>query len=205
LDRGAAATASDLRDVEAAVTALTALDASASLPSAAFGETLLSGLWRLVFSSAFSAASATGSQGFTGPPGGSSARLLAVRQKVGWRTRTLQNVVELRLAPPLPGLPSLTLAASLGHTLLPTAGAPAAFPRAARLVFTGLTLRVRGAKGLRPLALPSPAAALAAAGVDVTALLPPALTGGEFESVFTDGELRVARGDRGELRVFLRE
>jgi acetyl-CoA synthetase len=57
----------------------------------------------------------------------------------------------------------------------------------------------RGVKGARPLALPNPVRALGLEG-----MLPEALRGGAFDTPFLDEELRISRGDRGELRVFVR-
>ena len=201
LDRGAAATPSDRAAVDAAVAALesAARHAPARLNAAAegadaasFGEAL-SGLWRLVYSSTF-AGDGPGTQGFTGAPGaGTPLRLLGVAQRVSWRKRTLDNVVELRVPAPFPLPGGVTVVATLAHALEATGGC------GVRIEFTELQLRTRGVKGARPLQLPSPLRAL---GLDQA--LPPSLRGGAFETTFMDGEARISRGDRGETRVFVR-
>ncbi len=116
---------------------------------------------------------------------------------------------------PLPG--ALTLTATLAHTLearrthccatplfaVPDAclcaDAQAVGATGVRIAFTEVVLRTRGLRGARPLALPSPLRALG-----IEAALPESLRGGAFETSFVDGECRVSRGDRGEVRVFVR-
>ena len=175
--------------MEAAVAALEAAHASAGgdAVSAPLPDRL-NGLWRLCYSSAFAA-------GGVGAPGaGTPIRLGAVLQRVQWRKAALDNIVELRVPAPLPLAPPLTVRATLAHALTPEG------PRGCRIELTEVQLRLIGVKGARPLALPSPLRAL---GLD--AALPAQLRGGAFDTPFCDGELRVSRGDGGELRVFVRE
>jgi hypothetical protein len=111
-----------------------------------------------------------------------------------WRKGRLDNIVELRVPAPWPLPGALTLTATLAHTLEATGGA------GVRIRFEEVTFRGRGLRGARPLTLPSPLKAL---GID-DSILPPNLRGGAFETTFVDGEARVSRGDRGEVRVFVR-
>lgn len=203
LDRGAAATASDVACVDAAVAALEALAGADSPPSPdnngaaapSFADRL-SGLWRLVYSSTFAGVQA-GSQGFTGPPGAPGVRLGAVLQRIQPASARLDNILELSLPPPLPfglsGTRGPTLCVQLRHEMELVGEA------VVRLRFTEAVLRLRGARGAHPLALPSPLRALGLEGA-----VPEGLRGGSFCTSFVDGQLRVSRGDRGELRVFLR-
>ena len=186
LDRGASARPSDVNAVSAAVTELEALAPRAPLDR-------LSGLWRLVYSSTF-AGQPGGSQGFTGVPGaGTPLRLGPVLQRVQASKRTLDNIVELRVPGPfLVG--SLTVVATLSHSL------EVLSESRVRVNFQALSLRGRGVRGARPLTLPSPLSLLP----ELEAALPPSLKGGEFETTFCDHEARISRGDRGELRVFVR-
>lgn len=203
LDRGAAASPSDRVAVDSAVAALerasrgvpqlnAAAAGGAPRLEEAFSETL-SGLWRLVYSSTF-AGEGPGSQGFTGAPGaGTPLRLLGVFQRISTRRRTLDNIVELRVPAPFPLPGGVTVVATLAHSLEATG------ETGVRIEFTEVQLRLRGVKGARPLALPSPLKAL---GID--AALPASLRGGAFDTTFLDGEARISRGDRGETRVFVR-
>jgi hypothetical protein len=190
LDRGASARPSDVNAVSAAVTELEALAPRASLDSSLDS---LSGLWRLVYSSTF-AGQPGGSQGFTGVPGaGTPLRLGPVFQRVQASKRTLDNIVELTVPGPF-FLGSLTVVATLSHSLEVLSDSRV------RVNFQALALRGRGVRGARPLTLPSPLSLLPA----LEAALPPNLRGGEFDTTFCDAEARVSRGDRGELRVFVR-
>ena len=197
LDRGAAASPSDRLAVDAAVAALERSargvpQLNAAAAPEAFSEAL-SGLWRLVYSSTF-AGEGPGSQGFTGAPGaGTPLRLLGVFQRISTRRKTLDNIVELRVPAPFPLPGGVTVVATLAHSLEATG------ETGVRIEFTEVQLRLRGVKGARPLALPSPLKAL---GID--AALPASLRGGAFDTTFLDGEARISRGDRGETRVFVR-
>ena len=120
-------------------------------------------------------------------------RLGAVYQRVQPNTRVVDHIVEVSLPPPLPlpGAPTLRGSATLSHSLAETA------PSTIRITFEKITFRPQGVRGLRGLSLPSPLRALGDA-------LPEALQGGSFDTTYADGDLRVSRGDRGELRVFVR-
>ncbi len=197
LDRGSAATASDRAAVDAAVADLEALarEAAARTDAGAAQVAIderIGGKWRLVYSSTFAGVPG-GSQGFTGAPGaGTPVRLGAVYQRVLPGKKRLDNIVELTLPGPLL-IGSFTITACLGHTL------EVLGESRVRITFDDITFRGRGVRGARPLTLPSPLRALGLEGA-----VPASLRGGEFDTTFVDGEARVSRGDRGELRVFVR-
>jgi len=189
LDRGAAALTSDRAAVEEAVSGLEATCELAPSDCSA----LLSGSWRLVYSSGFAG------QAGTAPPGaGTPLRLGTVLQRIQPAKATLDNIVELSLP-----LPPVTFSLCLRHRLELTGCT-------ARITFTELQLRPpRGLRGARPLSLPSPLQLLPglqeAAEQAAARLFPTAgPRAGEFETTYVDDELRVARGALGELRLFLK-
>jgi len=190
LDRGSAARPSDRGAVEDAVAAL---EASCSPPEDV--TELLSGTWRLLYSSTFAVA---------GPPGaGTPLRLGAVQQRIQPARQRLDNIVELSVS--LPFVAPVCVSATLRHSLELEG-------RTARIAFTELTLRPpRGLRGARPVSLPGPAAL--APGLDVLPGMRQAVEqavvqaarAGTFDTTFVDGQLRVSRGALGELRVFVRD
>lgn len=115
LDRGAAATPSDVAAVDAAIAALEAAGA-AEEASAAPLDTRLAGKWRLVYSSTFAGVQA-GSQGFRGPPGGGTpVRLGPVYQRIQPNAQRLDNILELVVPGPF-FIGSLTVTATLSHLM----------------------------------------------------------------------------------------
>ena len=86
-------------------------------------------------------------------------------------------------------------AASLGHSCAVTGNT-------CRITFTGVTVE-RNPFGLPPFTLPSPMDALPREARD--ALMSGGFQSGAFDTTFVDAETRVSRGDRGELRVFVKE
>mmetsp|Transcript_3722 Transcript_3722/g.7685 ORF Transcript_3722/g.7685 Transcript_3722/m.7685 type:complete len:302 (-) Transcript_3722:265-1170(-) len=188
LDRGAAATAADREKVEEAASALEKL-----YPDVADSETpidiQINGKWRLVYSSTF-AGQTGGTQGFAGTPtGGSPLQLGQVYQRVQAGKGKLDNIVEIS-TPTIGPLPVVTTTATLSHTLNVLG------PRTVQIVFDDLTVRVGGAlRGVRPLTTPQLP----------EGLRPPAeLRGGTFDVTFIHEDMRISRGDRGELRVFVK-
>ena len=199
LDRGVAASEDDRSAVNALVESLETLASSPSraaslAPTEARLAAALDGAWRLAYSSTF-AGEQTGSQGFTGAPGGGSpgASLGSVYQRLSFdddeEKATCDNVVELR--GPFGG----AAAASLGHSCAVTGNT-------CRITFTGVTVE-RNPFGLPPFTLPSPMDALPREARD--ALMSGGFQSGAFDTTFVDAETRVSRGDRGELRVFVKE
>ena len=181
----------------------------------------LAGTWRLLYSSAFARAARKGRRG--GPAVG-PFRLGQVFQAVSPYGGTLDNVVEL-VAPP-PPLPSavagflrgavarvtgnkassssssssssspapVVVTATLRHSLELGAGGPTA-----TITFEGVDVRADG--GLSGLLGSLPALSLPAG---LPAPLRPSASQrtSAFDVLYLDGDLRVARGERGELRVF---
>ncbi|KAJ1276151.1 hypothetical protein BS78_05G192100 [Paspalum vaginatum] len=186
LNRGLAAGQEDLDRADAAARELEAacggpVDLSRDLD-------MLQGRWRLVYSSAFSSRTLGGSR--PGPPTG---RLLPITlgqvfQRIDVVSRDLDNVVELELGAPWP-LPPVEATATLAHKfeLVGTSGV--------KITFEKTTVKTAGSLSqLPPLEVPR----------IPDNLRPPSNTGsGEFEVTYLDGDTRVTRGDRGELRVFV--
>jgi len=155
----------------------------------------LRGAWRLVYSSAFALTGSLGGQR-PGPPAFlSPVRLGRVEQRIRPGQGTLDNVVDL-LLPPLPlGGAAPVAQVCLRHDY------EAAGRLTTRITFTETVVRVAGDGPLG--SLPS----LALPPLD---RLPEPLRpsresrGATFDNTYVDARVRVSRGDRGELRVYVR-
>ena len=191
LDRGVAASDADrdsVRSLAETLETLASANPSSFAPVDDALERALEGEWRLAYSSTF-AGEQPGSQGFTGAPGGGGAPLGAVYQRFDRDEKTCDNVVTLgRAGSPLSG------AASLGHSYVITG-------RTARITFTGVTIE-SNPFGLPAFTLPSPLDALPKEARDAAGNAGGG--SGAFDVTFVDADARVSRGDRGELRVFVR-
>nr|GMD80916.1 plastid-lipid-associated protein 6, chloroplastic [Ipomoea batatas] len=148
----------------------------------------MQGRWKLIYSSAFSSRTLGGSR--PGPPVG---RLLPITlgqvfQRIDVFSRDFDNIVELELGAPWP-LPPLDVTATLAHKfeLIGTSKI--------KIIFEKTTVKTTGnLSQLPPLEVPRLP----------DAIRPPSNPGsGEFEVVYTDSDMRITRGDRGELRVFV--
>ena len=212
LDRGAAATAEDRNAV---LEAADALAASAAPLSGAALESALEGTWRLTYSSTF-AGQEGGTQGFTGTPAAGPVSLMAVYQRITKDSTCLENIVELQA-----GSPMLRGSASLAHDYTVQGNTT-------NITFTGVTVTPGGAAASLPaFTLPSLAQTIESAlpdflrppGTDAAADTEGAplalvsaganpslqtLQSGTFETPYVDEDLRISKGDRGELRVFVR-
>jgi len=187
LDRGVAASDDDRAFVGDLIDDL---ERAADVPRDASLEKALDGEWRLAYSSTF-AGEQPGSQGFTGAPGQGApgVSLGAVYQRLNAELKTCDNVVCLRS--PLPGIAGT---ASLGHEYVVDGVGM-------KISFTGVTVE-SSPFGSMPFKLPSPLDALPKEARD--ALVGAGAQSGSFETTFVDADVRVSRGDRGELRVFVR-
>ena len=187
LDRGVAASDDDRTFVGDLIDDL---ERAADVPRDASLEKALDGEWRLAYSSTF-AGEQPGSQGFTGAPGQGApgVSLGAVYQRLNAELKTCDNVVCLRS--PLPGIAGT---ASLGHEYVVDGSGM-------KISFTGVTVE-SSPFGSMPFKLPSPLDALPKEARD--ALVGAGAQSGSFETTYVDADVRVSRGDRGELRVFVR-
>ncbi|XP_020690320.1 plastid-lipid-associated protein 6, chloroplastic isoform X1 [Dendrobium catenatum] len=185
LNRGLAASVEDLRLADSAAKELAAAGRPVFL-----SEDLdkLQGKWRLIYSSAFSSRSLGGSR--PGPPTG---RLIPITlgqvfQRIDILSKDFDNIVELQFGTPWP-FPQIEATATLAHKfeLIGTANI--------KITFEKTTVKPSGnLSQFPPLELPRLP----------DALRPPSNTGsGEFEVIYLDSDLRITRGDRGELRVFV--
>ena len=208
LDRGIAASDEDVRTIEAAARALEEAPAANRVDWANESDVArLGGRWRLVYTSAFATGTLGGAR--PGPPSNGPVRLGKVFQRIQTRKRRLDNIIEpvyLDAPWPLPFpsfLPSPAATVQLGHSL-ELIGSDTV-----RIVGDGATVRPRGAQWLRPIALESPKLPFAE---EVRAALPEqvrdalaTIGGSTFRVAYLDDDVYVTRGDRGELRVFVRD
>ncbi|PSC69468.1 putative plastid-lipid-associated chloroplastic [Micractinium conductrix] len=204
LDRGAAATDDQMDRVDALVRRLEALGGPVTLSwdrSAAGGPSsmaLLDGRWRLLYSSGFSSGSLGGRR--PGPSfGGGPFTLGQVYQDIFTDKEELDNCVDLFLRyslAALPGMGGATPAASarLRHTFS-VQGA-----NTVEITFTDTEVKLAGGlqgwlDSLPRFTVPS---------LPEWLQPPKRLRFARFDVVYLDSEMRVTRGDRGELRVFLK-
>ncbi|KAL2608131.1 hypothetical protein R1flu_026704 [Riccia fluitans] len=187
LDRGLVAEEADEFAANAAAQKLEAAAEPVELP-----EDLdkLDGKWRLVFSSGFNSGSYGGRR-----PGPSIARspflLGTVYQRIDVALRELDNIVDLRFPAPWP-LPTLEITATLAHSFELAGGSKI------RIVFEKTSVKPLGTFGQLPqFELPK-----------LPEFLRPrndsAPGSGEFETTYLDSDFRISRGDRGELRIFVK-
>ncbi|KAL4421139.1 hypothetical protein ABPG77_000774 [Micractinium sp. CCAP 211/92] len=205
LDRGAAASADQAERVEALVKRLEALGGPVSLSwerpagDSKPGMALLDGRWRLLYSSGFTSGSLGGRR--PGPAFGSSLVTLGqVFQDIYTDKEELDNVVDLFLRTsaaslPLPGLDIAvpTATARLRHTFRVING------KTVEITFTDTEVKLAGGLGGWLDSVPR---------FTVPSLVPDWLQSSSklrsacFDVVYLDEDMRITRGDRGEVRVF---
>ncbi|CAL8990031.1 unnamed protein product [Prunus brigantina] len=185
LNRGLAASEDDLRKADAAAKEIEAAGGPVDLPT---DLDKLQGRWKLIYSSAFSSRTLGGSR--PGPPTG---RLLPITlgqvfQRIDIFSKDFDNIVELVLGAPWP-LPPVEATATLAHKFELIGDARV------KIVFEKTTVKTTGNLSQLPLLelpkLPD-------------GLRPPSNPGsGEFDVTYLDADIRITRGDRDELRVFV--
>ncbi|MCO5613080.1 hypothetical protein L7F22_067354 [Adiantum nelumboides] len=180
LDRGLLASESDR--VKINTTAALLEDTSDSL-QLGDGEPL-QGRWRLVYSSAFASGSLGGRR--PGPPMGLLPLTLGqVYQRVDVLARELDNIVVLQVRSPWP-FPPVDITATLAHTFVVVGD------KNVKITFDKTSVKL--GEQLPPVTLPQ-----------LPDFLRPSsgLRSGSFECTFLDENMRISRGDRGELRIFV--
>lgn len=203
LDRGFAANSYAAMQVESAALALTEQSQPVMLSwTAESGEdddkkdkesglAQLSGTWRLVYSSGFSSGSIGGRQ-----PGPSAsllpARLGQVYQIISPYTSRLDNVLELYTG--LPGIEPVVLTASLKHHFEAVGG------NIVQITFEDTEIKVTGGLGgllgnLPEIMLPQLPEPFKPSRQQRTS---------SFDVLYLDSDLRITRGSRGELRIFVK-
>ncbi|KAI3746716.1 hypothetical protein L6452_09155 [Arctium lappa] len=185
LNKGLAASEEDLKKADFAAKEVESaggpVDLSADLDK-------LQGRWKLIYSSAFSSRTLGGSR--PGPPIG---RLLPITlgqvfQRIDTVSKDFDNIVELQLGTPWP-LQPVEVTATLAHKF------EIIGPCLIRITFEKTTVKTTGnLSQLPPLEVPQ-----------LPEQFRPSTNrgSGEFEVTYLDSDLRVTRGDRGELRVFV--
>lgn len=211
LDRGVAATIDDVRRIDNLVRQIEAAggpvileqDLDLSPPDTSSVKkslSLLDGRWRLVYSSGFAGGSLGGRR--PGPPSALFPLTLGqVYQDINLASHELDNVVTLVAKLSLAALPGIdarppTITARLKHTF--------ALEGANTIRITFQDTIVKGSGGI--------AGWLDNLPQFSTPQLPKSLRegtkglrGATFDISYIDTRMRITRGDRGELRVFLRE
>ncbi|WIA18350.1 hypothetical protein OEZ85_009815 [Tetradesmus obliquus] len=208
LDRGLAANMREASEVdklcarleEAAGPITLRWSTSRSSPDASTMDKL-AGTWRLVYSSGFNGGSLGGSR--LGPPAALLPTVLGqVYQVIDADKMLLDNVVELLLAYGMPQLPFLPrpdpqptpgVRLTLRHTY------EVAQPNTVTIVFESTSARTVGPDVLQ--GLPQ---------FDVPQLPdflkpPKNFRSASFDVSYLDASMRITRGDRGELRIYLRD
>ncbi|KAL5711934.1 Plastid-lipid-associated protein 6 [Ranunculus cassubicifolius] len=185
LNKGLVATKADMKKVDAAAKALEdaggPVDLKASLDK-------LQGLWKLAYSSGFSSRTLGGSR-----PGPSTGSLLPISlgqvfQRIDIFSKDFNNIVEVQLGTPWP-FPPIEATATLAHKFEVMGSAKI------KIIFEKTTVKATGNLSQLPtLELPK-----------IPEQFRPSSNpgSGEFEVTYIDADMRITRGDRGELRVFL--
>lgn len=185
LDRGLVANEADVMTADSAAKKL---EASGGIVDLSTGLDKLQGRWRLIYSSAFASGSLGGLR--PGPPTGRLPLTLGqVFQRIDIVGREFDNIVNLQIGTPWP-LPPIEVTAKLAHSFELIGRA------SIRIIFERTIIQTAGSLSqLPPVELPQLPDFLRP---------PSSIRSGDFEVTFVDDDLRITRGDRGELRVFLK-
>ncbi|XP_010512442.1 PREDICTED: probable plastid-lipid-associated protein 6, chloroplastic [Camelina sativa] len=185
LNRGLVASVDDLRKAEEAAKELETAGGPVDLTD---GLDILQGKWRLLYSSAFSSRSLGGSR-----PGLPTGRLIPVTlgqvfQRIDVFSKDFDNIAEVELGAPWP-FPPLEATATLAHKfeLLGTCKI--------KITFEKTTVKTSGnLSQIPPFDIPRLPDSFRPSSNPGT---------GDFEVTYVDDSMRITRGDRGELRVFV--
>ncbi|KAL4578505.1 hypothetical protein LXL04_014628 [Taraxacum kok-saghyz] len=185
LNRGLVASDEDIKKADSAAKEIEAAGGPVDLTT---DLEKLQGRWKLIYSSAFSSKTLGGSR--PGPPVG---RLLPITlgqvfQRIDTVSKDFDNVVELELGAPWP-LEPVEVTATLAHRFEIIGSSKI------KIIFEKTTVKTTGSLSQLP-------------RFEVPQLpeqfRPSTNRGsGDFEVTYLDSDLRVTRGDRGELRVFV--
>lgn len=203
LDRGIAANPQEALEVDELAAELEALGGGMVLSWSATAESAvptmekLAGTWRLIYSSGFNSGSLGGRR--PGPPAALVPSVLGqVYQRVDKDKQRLDNMVEFLFNYPLPPLPGLSppkelpmLRIILGHSFEVSGS------NTVTITYDDTRLRLLGLpfiSGPPPFDLPQLPEALRP---------PKQFRSASFDVTYLDGRMRITRGDRGELRIYL--
>lgn len=185
LNRGLAASEEDLRKADSVAKEIESVGGSVDLTT---DLDKLQGRWKLIYSSAFSSKTLGGSR--PGPPTG---RLLPITlgqvfQRIDTMSKDFDNVVELELGAPWP-LEPIEVTATLAHKFEIIGSSTI------KIKFEKTTVKTTGNLSQLPtLEVPQ-----------LPEQFRPSTNrgSGEFEVTYLDSDIRITRGDRDELRVFV--
>ncbi|CAI9271255.1 unnamed protein product [Lactuca saligna] len=185
LNRGLAASEDDLKKADSAAIEIEKVGGPVDLTA---DLDKLQGKWKLIYSSAFSSRTLGGSR-----PGPSLGRLLPITlgqvfQRIDTLSKDFDNIVELQLGAPWP-LEPVEVTATLAHKFEIIGSSTI------KIIFEKTTVKTTGnLSQLPPLEVPQ-----------LPEQFRPSTNrgSGDFEVTYLDSDLRVTRGDRGELRVFV--
>ena len=205
LDRGLAATNNDITKVENLVTQLEIAGGPVILsladPKGRNTMDLINGRWKLLYSSGFSGGNLGGLR--PGPPAALLPLTLgAIYQDIFVNTSELDNVVtftsKLSLAPLISGTESPSVTARLKHSF------SIQNANTVRIVFENTVVKTQGGVGGWLSNLPQFSTPQLPEAIRSISPLADA-RGATFDVSYLDATMRVTRGDRGELRVFLKD
>ncbi|KAF5768165.1 putative plastid-lipid-associated protein [Helianthus annuus] len=185
LNRGLVASEEDLQKADSAAKEI---EAAGGLVDLSADIEKLQGRWKLIYSSAFSSRTLGGSR--PGPPIG---RLLPITlgqvfQRIDILSKDFDNIVELELGAPWP-LQPIEVTATLAHKF------EIVGTSTIKIIFEKTTVKTTGnLSQLPPLEIPQ-----------LPEQFRPSTNrgSGDFDVTYLDSDLRITRGDRGELRVFV--
>ncbi|KFK39635.1 hypothetical protein AALP_AA3G269400 [Arabis alpina] len=185
LNRGLVASLDDLQRAE---TAAKELETAAGPVDLTNDLDKLQGKWRLLYSSAFSSRSLGGSR-----PGLPTGRLIPVTlgqvfQRIDVFSKDFDNIAEVEIGAPWP-FPPVEVTATLAHKfeLLGTCKI--------KIIFEKTTVKTSGnLSQIPPFDIPRLPDSVRPSSNPGT---------GDFEVTYVDDSMRITRGDRGELRVFV--
>jgi len=204
LDRGLLASDVDVNAIDDAASELEASPAAGEIDwtNKEF-VSMLDGRWRLVYTSAFASGSLGGKR--PGPSSGGPVSLGKIFQDIDTSKARLINAIEPVFVDTPGPFPNITVNIGLGHVL------ELIGKRDVRITSDGAKIQPIDAQSrYPPLDLQTPKIPFAE---EVRALLPPKVRdllwgrdlGATFCVTYLDDEVRITRGDRDELRVFVRD
>lgn len=197
LDKGMGATLEDARRIKTYVDQIEERSSVVRLDDPTVEEELLAGRWKLLYSSEFVPGNAKNPGNAVRPGEFSPVKIGSVMQMIDAKEKRLDNVVDLEVSFSLANIlrdriETPRVIACLGHSYS-ISGA-----RTMRITYDRTTLQPQGGifsswvQSIPELTIPS-----------VLNFLDDSFRSSSFDVVFLDRDLRITRGDRNELRIFI--